>query len=152
MDNFAADQPAGDGGIFRQRDRQRPQGVKRRAGFWIRRFAMRQHGVEHHGQADGGERTRPTAAHRVGHSHAHGRGLADFLLLQVGDEFLEVLNGHAARRAAAGDAREVGGVQAEFVHARLEPRRKIAGTGGVRGHRQAADGRLDARFVAAIGV
>ena len=76
------------------------------------------------------------------------------------DEFLEILDGHAPRRAAAGDAGEIGGVQAEFVHARLEPRRKIACARGIRRHRQTAHGRLHASslrrfasgFASAVGV
>ena len=70
-------------------------------------------------------------------------GLAELVLLELGDEFFEILDGHAARRAAAGDAREIGGVQAEFVHARLHPRRDVARAGRMRRHRQAAHGRLD---------
>ena len=42
MDNFVADKPAGWRAVFRKRDGQRAQRVKRRAGLWIRRFAMRE--------------------------------------------------------------------------------------------------------------
>ena len=55
MNNFAADEPAGGRGIFRQRDRQRAQRVERRPGFGIRRFAMREQRVQ-------GTTGRPTVA------------------------------------------------------------------------------------------
>ena len=103
---------------------------------------MREQRIQLHRQTDRRDRARPTAAHRVGHGHAHRRGLAHPLLFQMRDEFLEVLHGDAARRAAAGDAREVGGVQTEFVHARLEPGRKIARALGVGRHGQTAHGGL----------
>src|ERR1043166_6287946 len=62
----------------------------------------------------------------------------------MGDEFFEVLNGYAASGAAAGQAGEVGGVQAEFHHAGFHARRHITGAGRVRRHGQPADRRLHA--------
>jgi len=66
------------------------------------------------------------------------------LFLRVGEIFFKILDGHAAGGAAASDAGEVGGVQAQFVHARFHSRRHIAGPGGVRWHGQAANGGLNA--------
>jgi hypothetical protein len=37
------------------------------------------------------------------------------LFFEMGDEFFEILDGHAPRRAAAGHARQIGGAQAQFV-------------------------------------
>ena len=65
------------------------------------------------------------------------------MLFEVCDEFFEILDGHAPRRAAAGDASEVGGMQTEFVHARFHARRHVARAGGIRGHRQSANGWFD---------
>jgi hypothetical protein len=67
------------------------------------------------------------------------------------DEPLKIFNGHPARRAAARHARQIGGVQAEFIHARLEPRRKIARARRVRRHGQTAHGGLNA-ILAAVRV
>ena len=59
--------------------------------------------------------------------------------LQMGEEFFEILDGDAARGAAAGQAGQVGGVQAQFVHARFHARatcnwrrRRWPGTGSPR--------------------
>ncbi len=76
--------------------------------------------------------------------------LAHLLLFEIGEEFFKILDGHAARRAAARDAGEIGGVQTEFVHARLQARRQIARAGRIRRHGQAAHGRLHAA-AAAVG-
>ena len=76
------------------------------------------------------------------------RGLAQLVLLEVGDELLEILDGDAPAGAAAGKPGQVGGVQAQFVHARLHARRHVAGAGGVGRHGQAAHGRLH-RFLRA---
>ena len=70
---------------------------------------------------------RPTAAHGVGDRHPHGGGLAEFEPLEVGDEFFKVLDGHAARRAAPGDAGKVGGMKAKFGDARLHAGGHVAG-------------------------
>ncbi len=66
------------------------------------------------------------------------------LFLEVREIFLEVLDGDAARCAAAGDARHIRRVQAQFVHARFHARRHVAGASGVRRDRQAAHGRFHA--------
>ena len=144
MHDFVADEPPGGRAIFAERDGEGAQGVERGAGFRVAGLAMREHGVEADGHADGGERPRPGAAHGVGHGHAHGGRGAELVVVERGEEFLEVLDRHAPRRAAAGDAREVGGVQAEFVHARLHPRRHEARARRMRRHRQAAHGGLHA--------
>ena len=146
MDDLLADEPAGGRAVFAEREGEGAQRVECRAGFGVARFAMREERVEADGHADGGERARPAPAHGVGHGHAHGGRGAELVVLELGEKFLEVLDGHAPRRAAAGDAREVGGVQAEFVHPRFHPRRHEARSGGVRRHRQSAHGRLDAGF------
>ena len=70
--------------------------------------------------------------------------------LEIGDELLEVLDRDAAGGAAAGDARQIGRVQTEFMHARLHARRHVAGAGGIRRDRQTAHGRLHA-FPDAVG-
>jgi hypothetical protein len=66
------------------------------------------------------------------------------MFVEAGDVFFEILDSHASRRAAAGHARQIRRVQAKFVHARLEPRRKIARTRRICGNRQTAHGRLHA--------
>ena len=71
------------------------------------------------------------------------------------DAIAEIGFGHGAQSdvgAAAGDAREVRGAQADLVHARLEARGNVAGPGGVRRHGQAAHGGLHAGATEGTGV
>ena len=58
-------------------------------------------------------------------------------------EGLEVFDGDAAACAAAGDGGEVGGVEAEFLHADAEARGDVACAGGVGGDGEAGEGGLD---------
>ena len=106
---------------------------------------MGEHFVEFDRQDDGGQRSRPTAAHGIGHGHAHGGGLGDLLLVEVLHEALEILDGDTTTRPAAGHAGEVGGAEAEFGHARFHARGKESGAAGVGGDGKALDRRL--RFV-----
>ena len=139
MDDVVADEPAGGRAVFAERDGEGAQRVERGAGLWARLLCG--------GRAAGSRFTgRPTVAsgrvqlRRIASATATRMVEAgrDLVLLELGDEFLEVLDGHAAGRAAAGDAGEIGGVQAELVHARLHARGQIAGAGGMGGHGQPA--------------
>ena len=106
---------------------------------------MGEHFVEFDRQDDGGQRSRPTAAHGIGHGHAHGGGLGDFLLVEILHEALEVLDGDASARSTAGHAGQVGRAEAKFGHARFHARGKESGAAGVGGDGKAFDRRL--RFV-----
>ena len=63
---------------------------------------MDQQRIDLRGQTHGGERPGPTAAHGICHGDAHGRGLAHALAFEIGEEFLQVINGDAIGGAAAG--------------------------------------------------
>ena len=149
MDDLVADESSGGRAVFRQCHGHRAQGAERRAGLGPRDFAVSEQRVEAHRHADVRDGPCPAPPHRVGHGHAHGRGLADPLLFDVRDESFKILDGHATGRATAGDARHVGGAQAEFVHPGLEPGREVARTRRVRRHGQTAHGRLNPVFPAA---
>src|SRR5690606_21811071 len=92
--------------------------------------------VHDDGHGDAGERTRPTAAHRVGHGDAHGRGVGHAVFLQRIDEFFKILHRDATARAASGETGEVGGVESEFVHAGAEAGTEV--DAGAHRHRETA--------------
>ena len=139
MDDAVADETSGGSAVFRKGDGQGAQGVEGGTGFRILGLAMVQQGVEgdrHSNRRDGAG---PTAPHGIGHGDAHARSPGEPVLLQIGEELFEVLDGDAAPGPAAGHAREVGGVDAELGHARLQPGRHVARAGGVGRNRQATD-------------
>jgi hypothetical protein len=138
MDDAVADEAASEGGVFSERQSEGTNDVERGAGLGVGFFAMREHGIKHDGTADGGERTRPTAAHGIGNGDAHGRGGRHAMLLQSAEEGLEVFDGDTTTCARAGNASEVGGIEAELEHAGAHARGDVAGAGGSRRHRQTA--------------
>jgi hypothetical protein len=64
------------------------------------------------------------------------------VLLELGNEALEILDGHPAGGATARHARQVGGMQPQLNHAGLQSRRHIARACRIRGNRQSSNGGL----------
>ena len=95
-------------------------------------------------QNDGGQRAGPTADHRIGNGFPHRRGRRDAVVFDAAHEALEVFDGDAAAGAAAWNAREVGGAEAEFRHAGFHPRGHVGHAARVGGDGEAAgDGGFD---------
>jgi hypothetical protein len=83
MDDFSADEAARGRAVFAEGDGERARGVEGGTGFARLLFAVREEGIEGHGQADGGERARPRATHGIGDGDAHAGSFALFVFVQA---------------------------------------------------------------------
>jgi len=116
--------------------RQRAQAAKRRSGFWPGDLAIGKKRIETDRQTNMRERAGPLR--RIASATVTRMDDAGviFCFFEMRDESFKILNRHPARRAAAGHAARSAACRPSFIHARLEPRRKVTGARRVRRHRQ----------------
>ncbi len=72
-------------------------------------------------------------------------------MIELGEKFFKIFDGHAACGAAAGDPGKVGGVEAEFTHPGFHAWGEKAGAGGVSGDGKASDSGLNAGILGGSG-
>ena len=143
MDQAVADEPSRSGRHLGKPHGKSAKGIEGGTRLHRLPFTMRQQGVQLNRQDHGGERTRPTAPHRVGDSHAHRGSGGNRVALQVLQEAFQIVDRDAPSGSASGDSGEISGMEPEFGHPRLHARGEEAGPTRMGGNGKAADRGLD---------